>query len=92
MYKTGIFIPDSTAFCEKDWGKDTAIYLKLINELSEPRWKAIYSALKTTADILDELKEFSKANPDRLEQDEPDNYHIQDSDPIDPSEGTDVEY
>ena len=91
MYKSGVFVPDSTAFCEKDWGKDTAIYLKLINELSESRWEAIYSALKTTADLVNGLKEYSKANPDRLEQDNPEEYHIQDSDPVDPSEGMDIE-
>jgi hypothetical protein len=36
-------------------------------------------------------KEYSKANPDRHPQDEPEDYHIQDSDPIEPDEGMDVE-
>ena len=93
MHKTGVFVLDSTPFSEKDWGKETAIYTKLINELSESRWTAIYSALKVTAAIVDELKECSKANADRPEQDEPEDYHIQDSDPIDPTarEDADVE-
>ena len=53
----------------------------------------MYSALKVTATIVDELKEYSKANADRPEQDEPEDYHIQDSDPIDPTarEDADVE-
>ena len=91
MHKTGMFILDSSTFSEKGWGKDTAIYLKLINDLSEPWWEAFYSALKTTAEIVDELKEYSKANPDRHPQDEPEDYHIQDSDPIEPDESVDVE-
>ena len=91
MHKTGNFILNSTAFSEKDWGKETAIYLKLINDLSESRWTAFYSAVEVTAEIVNELKEFSKANPDRPEQDEPEDYHIRDSDPVDPSENLDLD-
>ena len=90
MHKTGVFVHNSTPFSEKDMGKDTAACLKLIKELSEDRWTAFYSALKTTATIFDELRVVSKANSEPL-QDEPENYHIQDSDPIDPGEGGDID-
>ena len=91
MHKTGIFILDSTAFSEKDWGPDTVIYMKLINQLSESRWEAFYSALKTTAEIIEELKEFSRANPDHYLKDRPEDYHTQDSDPVNPGDDTDID-
>jgi hypothetical protein len=90
MHKTGVFVSNTTSFCEKDFGKDTRIYLQLINKLSESRWTAVYSALKVTAEIIDELKMVSKASPGAL-QDEPEGYHIQDSDPVDPGENADVD-
>ena len=92
MHKTGVFIADQAPFSEKDWGKDTAIYLKLINDLSASRWTAFYSTLKVTAEIVSELKEYSNADMDRTLQDESEDYHIQDSDPVDPGEDGDIEY
>lgn len=86
MHKVGVFIADPTPFSEKDWGGDTGIYLKLINELSEARWEAFYSAIKVAAEVADELKEFSKVDTDNPLQDEPDGYHIRDSDPVEPDE------
>lgn len=91
MHETGSFVFDSTTFSEKDLGKDTAIYLKLIKDLSESRWTAFYSAVKVTATIINELRTHSKANPEPPLQDEPEGYHIQDSDPVDPSEIADID-
>jgi len=90
MHQTGVFVLNATPFSEKDLGKDTRIYLKLIDKLSESRWTGIYSALKVTAEIIDELRMVSKASPGAL-QDEPGGFHIQDSDPIDPDEDVDVD-
>jgi hypothetical protein len=84
MHKTGVFVVDLSPFSERHWGEQTTIYTKLINDLSESRWTAFYSALKVTAQIVDELKKFSKAKPSCSAED----YHIQDSDPIDPSDNT----
>jgi len=89
MHETGVFVHDSSAFSEKDWGKDTAIYLKLIKELSESRWTAFYSALKLTAEIINELRMLPKANPEPPLQDE--GYHIRDSDPVEPGEDADLD-
>ena len=91
MHETGCFVLSSAQFSEKDLGKDTAIYLKLIKELAEPRWTAFYSALKITAMVINELKKFSKVNPEPPLHDEPEGYHIRDSDPIDPSENVDID-
>ena len=66
------------------------IYLKLIDGLSETRWTALYSALEVTEEIVDGLKSLAKANPEPL-QDEPEAYHIRDSDPIDSSENGDID-
>jgi hypothetical protein len=87
MHKTGCFVPSSTTFSEKDLGADTAIYLGLINELSDSRWTAFYTALKITAEIVDELKKLSSSAEPSL-QAEPEGYHVRDSDPIDPNETT----
>jgi hypothetical protein len=62
MHKTGVFVLNPTAFSEKDFGNDTAIYLKLIGELSDSRWTASYSGLEFTGKIEDELRKFPKAN------------------------------
>jgi len=90
MHETGVFVLSTTPFSEKDLGKDTRIYLKLINDLSESRWTAFYSALKTTAELINELTMVSKAGPETL-QDIPEGHHIQDSDPVDPGEYADVD-
>jgi len=93
MHKTGVFITDPTPFSEKDWGADTKVYLGLINELSDKRWDAIYSAIKVSAEVAHQFREFSMADTDRPLQDESEDYHIRDSDPEDPEEGTaDIEY
>ena len=86
MHRSGVFVLSSTPFSEKELGKDTATYLKLINELSASRWEAIHSALKTTAEIVDELRNLPKAEPLQNEAEE---YRIRDSDPIDPTEEID---
>ena len=91
MHETGVFVSGSTAFSEKDLGKDTVIYLNLINELSDSRWTAFYSALKVTAEIVDELRSLPKANQEPL-QSGIDHYHIRDSDPIDASENVDYDF
>jgi hypothetical protein len=91
MHKTGVFIPGSTPFSEKDLGIDTAIYLGLINKLSDSRWTAFYSALRLTAEIVDELKKISKVDSTEPQQDEPKGYHVRDSDPIDPNETVDLD-
>ena len=93
MYKNGFFIVSPTPFSEKDCGNDTAIYMKLISELSESRWEAIYRGLKITANICEEFKKISRADPDRHSraEEKPEDYHIQDSDPIDPGEDADIE-
>jgi len=89
MRKTGVFDLDSSAFSERDWGKDTAIYLKLVKELLESRWTAFHSALKVTTEIVNELRTLPKVNPEPPLQDE--GYHIRDSDPVEPGERADVD-
>ena len=91
MHETSVFVLNLTSFSEKDWGKDTAIYLKLIKELSEDRWTTFYSAVKLTTEITDELKALPKTNPEPPLQDDPEGYHIWDSDPIDSSEDLDID-
>ena len=84
MHKTGIFVLNPTAFSEKDLGKDTVIYLKLMKELSDSRWTAFYSAIKVTTEIINDLRTLPKSNLQPL-QDSTESYHIRDSDPVDPS-------
>lgn len=90
MYQTGVFIPDPTGFSEKDWEKDTAIFMKLVNDLSESRWESFYSNLRIITKVSEEMEEISMANADPL-QDKPEHYRIQDSDPIIPGEDADLE-
>ena len=44
-----------------------------------------YSVVKLTTEITDELKALPKMNPEPPLQDDPEGYHIWDSDPIDSS-------
>lgn len=92
MHKSGTFIADPIPFSEKDWGRDTRVYSKLINDLSESRWASFYSALKLTEEFATELKEYSKADMDRPLEDEPEDYHIRDSDPVGSGEDAELEY
>ena len=91
MHKTGVFVHNPTSFSEKDLGNDTATYLKLIHKMSDSRWTAFYSALKTIAEIVNELKKLSKANLEPLPNEPEEGYHIHDSDPIDPNKNINLD-
>ena len=90
MHETGGFVLNQTQFSDKDFGKDTAVYLKLINKLSTSRWTDFYAELKTTTTIADKLKAV-KLNPESHLEDESEGYHIRDSDPVDPNDVEDVD-
>ena len=90
MHETGCFVLNQTPFSNKDFGKDTAVYLKLINKLSTSRWTDFYSELKTTTMIAEKLKAV-KLSPESHLEDESEEYHIRDSDPVDPDVVEDVD-
>ena len=87
MHKTGVYIPDShpCTFSEKDWGSETAIYMKLISDMAPSWWESFYSTIQTAETIGEELEEFVESKPNRREGHGPSSYYIQDSDPVEPS-------
>ena len=86
MFKTGTFIEGSGNFSKTLWGKETSIYMKLINEMSPGRWDLLYKALKTFESIGEELDEFADSRPQHRAGRGPSSYRIQDSDPVEPSD------
>ena len=80
MHSTGRFIQDKRPFSEKNWGHRTAIYVKLVKDLSKSSWTNFYLALSFAGDMQEKLKEFS--HPVEHWTDDPDEYFIMESDPI----------
>ena len=81
MHSTGFYIKDERAFSEKFWGHRTAIYVKLAKEISDSRWESFYMALAHTEEVHEKMSEFSK--PVEHWTDNPDEYYIVGSDPVD---------
>lgn len=80
MHSTGYLIEDRRSFSEKYWGHRTAIYLKLIKELSNSRWENFYAALAFSEDVQEKMSECSK--PVETWTDDPNEYFIFGSDPV----------
>jgi len=80
MHSTGYFIEDKRPFSEKFWGHRTAIYIKLAKDLSASQWKNFYGALSYTGDIQGKLEEYGR--PVEHWTDNPDEYFIMGSDPV----------
>lgn len=80
MHSTGLFLEDKCSFSEKYWGHQTAIYVKLAKELSSSQWDGFYKALVYTEDIEERFDEF--CHPVENWADNPDDYTIVGSDPI----------
>jgi len=81
MHSTGFYIKDERAFSEKFWGHRTAIYVKLAKEISDSRWDSFYAALAYTEGVHEKMSEFSR--PVEHWTDNPDEYFIVGSDPVD---------
>jgi hypothetical protein len=86
MHQTGTFISDPRprSFTRQGWERETAIYIKLINDMDESRWESFYSVLKTDESIGVELEEFVESGPKLRAGRGPSDYHIQGSDPVEP--------
>ena len=84
MHLTGYFIKDNCPFSEKVWGHRTAIYLKLANHLSNSKWDGFNGALAHAQGLQNKLKECSK--PVERWTDDPEEYYIMASDPVEPAE------
>ena len=80
MHSTGHFIEDKRSFSEKFWGHRTAIYIKLVKELSNSRWESFYAGLAYSENVQEKLNECSK--PVETWTNNPDEYFIAGSDPI----------
>jgi len=80
MHSSGYFIEDKRPFSEKFWGHRTAIYVKLTKDLSTSQWKNFYGALSYTGDIQGKLQEYGR--PVEHWTDNPDEYFIMESDPV----------
>ena len=81
MHSTGYYIKDERPFSEKFWGHRMVIYIKLAKELSDSRWDGIYAGLAYTEEIHKKLRECSK--PVEQWTDDPNEYFIVGSDPVD---------
>ena len=82
MHSTGYFIKDDCPFSKKFWGHRTAIYLKLVKELSSSKWNGFNGVLANAKGIQEKLKECSK--PVERWTNDPEEYFIVDSDPAEP--------
>ena len=80
MHSTGYFIEDRRPFSEKFWGHRTAIYVKLVKELSDSKWEAFYAALAYSEGVQEKLSECSK--PAETWTNDPNDYFIVGSDPV----------
>ena len=84
MHSTGYFVKDERPFSEKFWGHRTAIYIKLVKELSDSKWRGFNGALASCKSVQDQLKEYSR--PVERWTDDPEEYFIMGSDPAEPVE------
>jgi hypothetical protein len=84
MHQTGTFITDrrTASFTRQDWGRETDIYIKLIEDMDDSRWESFFSVLKTDESIGEELEEFADSAPKHRPGRGPSDYHIQGSDPV----------
>jgi len=78
MHTQGYFIKGRHSFSDKSWGHRTAIYLKLIKDMTAAQWGGFYRMLRVHEDIQEKLKEFSK--PAKQYTDDPNEYFIAGSD------------
>lgn len=87
MHSTGGFIEDKRPFSDKYWGHRTAIYVKLAKDLSTSQWNNFYAALSYAEDVQERLEGYSC--PVEHWTDNPDEYFIIGSDPVDEEGGDD---
>ena len=81
MFSTGHFILDKRAFSEKFWGQRTAVYVKLAKALSTSQWNTIFAGLEYSKGVEEKLKQCSR--PVEHWTDDPEQYFIMESDPVD---------
>ena len=79
MHTLGHFIEDGCSFSEKSWGHQTAIYLKLVKDMTAAQWAGFYGMLRVHEDIQEKMEEFIK--PAESWADDPDEYFILGSEP-----------
>ena len=91
MYRTGVFIDGTSQFCEREWGKEMEIYLKLIDDMKPSRWESFYGDLRSAESFGEQLNEVAYSAPRRHAGRGPSKYHIQDSDPAEPSNIDDMQ-
>ena len=84
MHSTGTFIRDQRAFSENNWGHRTAVYAKLAGDMTPSQWDSFYAGLGYAGHISDKLKECSQ--PVQNWTDDPDEYRIIGSDPVEEDE------
>lgn len=87
MHSTGTFIRDQRAFSENNWGHRTAVYAKLAGDMTPSQWDSFYAGLGYAGHISDKLKECSQ--PVQNWTDDPDEYRIIGSDPVEEDEAMD---
>ena len=80
MHSTGTYIQDKRPFSEKFWGHRTAIYVKLVKDLSITQWNNFYAGLGFAGEMEEKFNEFSR--PVEHWTDNPDEYFIAGSDPV----------
>ena len=80
MHSSGFLIKSRHSFSEKSCGPQTAIYLKLANDMTAAQWAGFYGKLRVHEGIQDSLEEDSK--PAGQWTDDPDQYFIVGSDPL----------
>ena len=81
MHSTRYLIDDKWPFSDKSWGHRTAIYIKLVTELSTSQWIGFYRSLEHTENVDEKMREFSK--PVENWSSDPNSYHMVASDPPD---------
>ena len=55
MHSMGHYIEDKHSFSKKMWGHWTAIYTKLVKEVSDSQWNRIYGGLEYTEGVVRKL-------------------------------------
>jgi hypothetical protein len=81
MHSFGFFIKSNSSFSEASCGSRTAIYLKLIGDMTPHQWARFYATLQVHENIRNKLKEFGQ--PAEEWTDDPNKYFIAGSDPAD---------
>jgi len=84
MHSTGFLIEDKCPFSEKNWGHRTSIYAKLAQDMMPPQWNRFYDGLRYTGGFHEKMQEFSR--PAEEWTDDPNEYIIIESDPIEEEE------